>query len=150
MPFADDVREYSFASLDILINKKGDTVKEHPYLPTDEQLEAMDQFVDALDLMDAGEKDEEGNRPAWFDTRWSFNPAIHRVKQAIFHSATVSDVVSNPLPPSHPELLAYFEPPKRVQKRAKHAIENCKSAFNVKEGILSLCNFHITMCSSSL
>jgi len=60
MPFADDVRKYTFASLDLLINKKGEALTEHPYLPADDQLEAMDNFVDAMDLMDAGEKDEEG------------------------------------------------------------------------------------------
>ncbi|KAF9560191.1 SPOC domain-like protein [Agrocybe pediades] len=131
MPFADDVREYSFASLDVLINKKGEEVKEHPYLPTDEQLDAMDDFVDAMDLMDAGE-DDEGNRKPWFETAESYSPAVHRVKQAIFHSATVNDVATNPVPPPHPELLTFFEPPKRVQKRARRALEHCKAVFNVK------------------
>ncbi|KAF8168356.1 ku80-like protein [Crassisporium funariophilum] len=133
MPFADDVRRYTFASLEKLISKKGEIITEHPYLPTGEQLEAMEQFIDAMDLMDAGEKDEEGNRLPWFDTVDSYNPAIHRTKQAMFHCAVVTDVASNPLPPPHPELLKYFEPPKRVLKRARGAIEECKSAFSVKE-----------------
>jgi ATP-dependent DNA helicase 2 subunit 2 len=60
MPFADDVRKYTFASLDRLINKKGEVVEKHPYKPTDEQMEAMENFVDAMNLMEAGEKDEEG------------------------------------------------------------------------------------------
>ena len=60
MPFADDVRKYTFASLDNLMNKKGKVVTEHPCIPTEEQQEAMDKFVDAMDLMHAGEKDEEG------------------------------------------------------------------------------------------
>jgi len=59
MPFADDVRKYTFASLDRLVNKKGEEVKEHPYLPTKEQLAAMDEFVDALDLMNV-EQAEQG------------------------------------------------------------------------------------------
>lgn len=60
MPFADDVRNFTFASLDTLISKKGEVITKHPYLPTEEQMEAMDHFVDAMDLMDAGEKDEDG------------------------------------------------------------------------------------------
>jgi ATP-dependent DNA helicase 2 subunit 2 len=60
MPFADDVRKYTFASLDNLISKKGEKITSHPYIPTKEQLQAMDQFVDTMDLMDAGEKDENG------------------------------------------------------------------------------------------
>ncbi|KAK0456861.1 SPOC domain-like protein [Armillaria borealis] len=133
MPFADDVRKYTFPSLDRLVNKKGEVVEEHPYLPTEEQLDAMDNFVDAMDVMAAGEKDEEGNREPWFDTRYSYNPAIHRVKQAMFHSAVVSDLDTNPLPPPHPELLKYFEPPRKVVKRAHDAIEEAKAAFKVRE-----------------
>ncbi|THH13198.1 hypothetical protein EW146_g6992 [Bondarzewia mesenterica] len=133
MPFADDIRKYTFAPLENLINKKGERVTKHPYIPTDEQLDAMENFVDAMDLMEAGEKNEEGKREAWFDTRMSYNPSIHRVKQAMFHSAVVQDLVASPLPPPHPELLKYFEPPKRVLKRARDAIEECQSAFKVKE-----------------
>ena len=60
MPFADDVRKYTFASLDKLVSKKGELITEHPYLPTEEQLDVMDKFVDSMDLMDAGDKDQEG------------------------------------------------------------------------------------------
>ncbi|KAF8215436.1 SPOC like C-terminal domain-containing protein [Mycena galopus ATCC 62051] len=130
MPFADDVRKYTFASLDNLVSRKGEVLKEHAYLPTETQLEAMDNLVDA---MDAGEKDEEGNRGPWFDTRLPYNPAVHRIKQAQFHAAVVSDLSKNPLPPPHPELLKYFEPPRRVLKRARDAIEEVKSEFKVKQ-----------------
>ncbi|KAJ2931191.1 hypothetical protein H1R20_g5924, partial [Candolleomyces eurysporus] len=133
MPFADDVRKYAFASLDNLVSKKGETLTEHPYLPTEDQLEAMDNFVDAMDLMDAGEKDENGVRQQWFSTAESFNPAIHRIKQAIFHCAVVSDIATNPLPPPHPDLLTFLEPPSRALKRAKQPLEACKKAFNVKQ-----------------
>lgn len=60
MPFADDVRKYTFLPLQNLSNRKGEKVTTHPYLPTFEQIEAMDRFVDALDLMEAGEKDDDG------------------------------------------------------------------------------------------
>ena len=63
VPFADDVRRYTFPSLDNLINRKGEKVTEHPYIPTNEQMDAMDAFVDAMDLMEAGEKDEDGSVP---------------------------------------------------------------------------------------
>ena len=60
MPFADDVRKYTFASLDKLVSKKGELITEHPYLPTKEQLDSMDKFVNSMDLMDAGDKDQDG------------------------------------------------------------------------------------------
>ncbi|KAI0638826.1 SPOC domain-like protein [Trametes polyzona] len=133
MPFAEDVRNFTFASLENLVNKKGEPVTEHPYLPTNEQLDAMEEFVDAMDLMDAGEKDEDGNRQPWFSTTDSYNPAIHRVKQAQYHAAIVKDLNRQPVPPPHEELLKYFEPPRRVLKRAREAVEECKRVFNVRE-----------------
>ena len=60
MPFADDVRKYTFSPLKNLLNRKGERVTKHPYLPTAEQIESMDRFVDAMDLMEAGEKDDDG------------------------------------------------------------------------------------------
>jgi hypothetical protein len=60
MPFADDLRKYTFQSLDKLHNKRGETIEHHPNIPTDEMITAMDKFIDSMDLMDAGEKDEEG------------------------------------------------------------------------------------------
>lgn len=74
------------------------------------------------------------NREPWFDTRLSYNPAIHRTKQALFHGAVVRDLNTHPVPPPHPELLKYFNPPRKVVKRAKGAIEECKQVFKVKEG----------------
>lgn len=75
------------------------------------------------------------DRYPWFDTRESYNPAIHRVKQAMFHCAVVKDIVEYPVPPPHPETIKYFDPPKRVLKRARDAVEECKSVFNVQEGM---------------
>ena len=61
MPFADDVRKYTFPSLNELVSKKGEKITEHPYIPTSEQEEVMDRFVDSMDLMQAGDKDENGS-----------------------------------------------------------------------------------------
>jgi len=62
VPFADDLRKFTFRSLDKLVSKKGEIIKKHPHIPTEEQMAAMDKFVDAMDLMDA-DKDEEGYAP---------------------------------------------------------------------------------------
>ncbi|KAF9242344.1 SPOC domain-like protein [Melanogaster broomeanus] len=137
MPFADDARHYTFPSLSTLTSRSGEKITKHPYIPTEEQLEAMDKFVDAMDLMQGGEKDEDGSRLPWFDPRLSYNPSIHRTKQAQFHSAVVPDLTSHPLPPPHPELTKYFDPPRRVLKVAREALEECKDVFKVKEGIVA-------------
>ncbi|KAI6137070.1 SPOC domain-like protein [Pisolithus sp. B1] len=133
MPFADDIRHYTFPSLTTLTSRTGERITKHPYLPSEEQLATMDGFIDDMDLSDAGEKDEQGDRQPWFDPRLSYNPAIHRTKQALFHAAVVPDLATYPLPPPHPELTKYFEPPKRVLKRARQSLEACKEVFKVKE-----------------
>ncbi len=74
------------------------------------------------------------NRYPWFDTIYNYNPALHRVKQALFHAAVVNDLATNPLPPPHPELEKFFKPPKQVLKRVQGALEECKSAFKVTHG----------------
>lgn len=60
VPFADDLRKFTFRSLDQLLSKKGNVVTKHAHLPTDEQMSAMENFVDAMDLMQAGDKDDNG------------------------------------------------------------------------------------------
>ena len=57
------------------------------------------------------------------------------MKQALFHGAIVQDLVADPLPPPHPELTKYFEPPKNVLKHATEAVDNCRTAFAVKKGV---------------
>jgi ATP-dependent DNA helicase 2 subunit 2 len=52
----------------------------------------------------------------------------------MFHSAVVTDLASNPLPPPHPEVIKYFNPPKRALKRAREPLDECKRAFKVKKG----------------
>ncbi|CUA73760.1 ATP-dependent DNA helicase II subunit 2 [Rhizoctonia solani] len=133
IPFAEDVRRYWFPSLERYVSKKGEVLKEHPYIPTSDMNAAMDEWVDNMDLMDAGPKDENGLRTEWFDLTQSFNPAVHRIKQALFHGAVVRDLKAEPVPSPHPEVTKYMEPPKRVLKRSKPALEECARLFNVKE-----------------
>jgi ATP-dependent DNA helicase 2 subunit 2 len=64
----------------------------------------------------------------------SYNPAVHRIKQALFHGAIVDDIESNPIPPPHPELLQYFEPPRKTLKRARDATNACIEQMKVKQG----------------
>jgi ATP-dependent DNA helicase 2 subunit 2 len=60
VPFADDLRKYTFRSLKSLRNRKNEVLTNHPYLPTNDQTAAMSAFVDSMNLMKMGEKDEDG------------------------------------------------------------------------------------------
>ena len=46
-------------------------------------------------------------------------------------------------PPPHPEIPKYLNPPRKVVKRARRAIEAAREAFNVKEGMLQLHMTHV-------
>lgn len=74
------------------------------------------------------------DRQPWYDNRMSYNPAVHRIKQAMFHSAVITDLTTNPLPAPHPELTKYMRPPTKVVKRAAEAMNNCRSAMGVQKG----------------
>lgn len=89
------------------------------------------------------------DRLPWFDLRYSYNPAVHRLKQSLFHAAVVTDLRTNPVPPPHPEVTKYLDPPRRVLKHANDAIEDCKKKFKVKAGECRHC-FPIRKCLSRL
>lgn len=59
MPFAEDVRNYSFPSLDNLVNKKGEAATKHPFIATDAMVKEMEKWVDRMDLMAAGGEGDE-------------------------------------------------------------------------------------------
>ena len=88
-------------------------------------------------------------RGPWFDTRLSYNPALHRIKQAMFHCAVVNDLEANPLPPPHPEVIKYFDPPRKMLKRARDAIDECQAAFKVREGAIPVYHFTIFLLKES-
>lgn len=60
VPFADDLRKYTFRSLKHIRNRKGEELASHAYLPTKDQNDAIDAFVDSMDLMRMGEKGDQG------------------------------------------------------------------------------------------
>lgn len=50
VPFAEDVRHYTFAPLDKVVTLKGKVLTKHRNLPTEEQDEAMSEYVDSMNL----------------------------------------------------------------------------------------------------
>ena len=54
LPFAEDVRGYQFPPLDRVITVNGTTLTKHRLLPNDDLNEAMSDYVDAMDISEAG------------------------------------------------------------------------------------------------
>lgn len=60
LPFAEDVRNYQFPPLDKVITVTGNIkTEDHRLLPGRELVDAMDDYVDAMDISN-WEKDDEG------------------------------------------------------------------------------------------
>ncbi|KAF8323293.1 SPOC domain-like protein [Clavulina sp. PMI_390] len=131
MPFAEDLRQYNFPSLDIIKDKAGKPKTTHSSIPTTEMQDAMDELVLACSLEDAGPKDDDGVRTSWYEPTDAVHPAHHRMKEAIFHAATTNDLQAEPVPLPHPMVTKYFERPKRVITRSLKAAEKCKELLNV-------------------
>ena len=58
LPFAEDVRSYQFPPLDRVITVSGTTLTKHRLLPSEDLNEAMGDYVDAMDISEAGLGDE--------------------------------------------------------------------------------------------
>ncbi|EIM22177.1 SPOC domain-like protein [Wallemia mellicola CBS 633.66] len=125
IPFADQMRNYSFPSLERVVTKSGEPLQNHKYLPTDKMCLAMDNFVNSMDLHDTDDK------RTWFDINTSYTPAHHRIYQAVIHGASTGSIIKDELQDAHPELKKYLEPPSFAQKRSIDALENCKNEFNL-------------------
>lgn len=57
LPFAEDVRSYRFPPLDKVVTVSGKIVTEHRNLPSTSLQEAMDEYVDSMEL---DLKDDDG------------------------------------------------------------------------------------------
>ncbi|WWD01563.1 hypothetical protein V866_008508 [Kwoniella sp. B9012] len=153
LPFAEDEHNFWFPSLTTYKTATGKVVKEHPLLPTDEQCKLMDDLVQSMDLdtyakeqakrerQQSGYEDEamseeeedEGETPRWFEPEKSYNPVIHRIKEAIFHASLTADLDANPLGPPHPELTKYFNTPSEVVERSEDLTKRLKDALDIKK-----------------
>ncbi|ORX39724.1 SPOC like C-terminal domain-containing protein [Kockovaella imperatae] len=127
LPFAEDEHTFWFPSLTEYKTTSAKKVTEHPLLPTKEQCALMDDLVEGMDLDAYADKIEEGSR--WFEPSRSFNPVIHRIKEAIFHASTSEE----PLGPPHPELTKYFETPDEILEAVDKTMAKLQTALNIKK-----------------
>ncbi|KAI2642645.1 Ku70/Ku80 N-terminal alpha/beta domain-containing protein [Xylaria nigripes] len=131
LPFAEDIRDYSFPPLGKVITLQGNTITEnHRNLPSRELQEAMDDYVDAMDIS-YWEKDDEGGRTMEYAAVEDvFNPLLHRVNQVIQHRATYPNQL---MPPTRAILLKYASPPDDLLAKAKSDLEDLIDKANVKK-----------------
>ncbi|CCF49505.1 hypothetical protein NDA11_004215 [Ustilago hordei] len=117
-PFREDLRRFPFPPLDRVITTDGTEIRIAPTIPDEQDQEAMDAFIDSLEL--PGE---------WYDVLQSYNPAIHGLKTAVRHRFIHPDAKHLPAP--HPELVKYLEAPYEVSKAASDAARKCRQRFSI-------------------
>ncbi|NXA32775.1 XRCC5 protein, partial [Eudromia elegans] len=118
LPFTEDLRQYMFSSLKN--NKK--------YIPTEDQLSAVDSLIDSMNLVyedEDGETFEDLFKPSKIP-----NPHFQRLYQCLQHKAFYPD---KPLPPIEPHILAMLETPCMVKERCQVPLERIKALFPLKD-----------------
>ncbi|KAG6038530.1 hypothetical protein E4U41_004123 [Claviceps citrina] len=129
LPFAEDVRTYQFPPLDKVITMSGQVLTKHRLLPSDELSQAMSAYVDSMDLS-AYQLDDDGNPTEYAPIDETFNPAIHRVSNAVKMRATHPD---KPVPDIPATLLRYASPPEGLVEKAQSRIDNLIEVAEVKK-----------------
>jgi ATP-dependent DNA helicase 2 subunit 2 len=115
---------------------KGKVLSKHRNLPTEEQDEAMSDYVDSLKLVTS--PDDEGYIStifllisSWPPREEIFSPVLHRINQIIGYRAIHPN---KPLPPPTEILVKYSNPPEDLIKGSEKVRKNLIEAFNVKKG----------------
>lgn len=68
----------------------------------------------------------------WYDCAESYNPAIHRLREAIYHLAITSDLNTDPVPPPHPSLVKYINPPASILEASSETVAYLANALEIK------------------
>ncbi|OLL26973.1 ATP-dependent DNA helicase II subunit 2 [Neolecta irregularis DAH-3] len=124
-PFAEDCRHYKFASLDRVKNIKGEILSQHPHIPNQQQLDAMSDYVDSLDLSKGTESEIQ-----LFRCENNYNPVLGNIRRAILHRAIHRD---DTLPELPRIVQSLFQMPADVVERSAEALGRLKIASNVKK-----------------
>lgn len=120
LPFIEDLRQFSFASLDA--NKK--------WLPSGEQQDAVDNLITAMDLTDA-QRDEDSQPIEALKCKTTFNPVRQRVFQCIQHRALNPEDPS--LPDLDPVIASYLEPSEEFKARCAPQCIKVKDMFRLEK-----------------
>ncbi|KAL2816787.1 SPOC like C-terminal domain-containing protein [Aspergillus cavernicola] len=128
LPFAEDVRTYRFPPLDKVNTVSGKVVTQHRNLPDDDLMDAMDKYVDCMELVDQDEDGDLVDTP--FPIEDSFSPVLHRVNAAIRSRAIHPN---DPIPPPADILTQFSQQPKHLLDKADRHLKKLIDVADVKK-----------------
>ncbi|RGB33638.1 SPOC like C-terminal domain-containing protein [Rhizophagus diaphanus] len=129
IPFKEDYRRFTFPSLDRIVTKTGKELDVHEYLPTDEMLDKMGNFIENLDLMNAA-TDGKGNSREYLKVKECYNPINVMIKKAVSHKALYPE---ESLPQPDPALKAQTRMLPSLVEKNKELVEEMRALFKIKE-----------------
>ena len=130
LPFSEDVRSYRFPPIDKIVTVSGKVLTQHRNLPSKDLLEAMNNFVDKMDISHF-DRTDEGEPAEYMPLEDAFSPILHRIEQAKRWRAVRP---MEPVPPIPDVLLKYSKQPEELQEKAKTALATLMKAADVKKG----------------
>ncbi|KAJ4350802.1 ATP-dependent DNA helicase yku80 [Ascochyta clinopodiicola] len=131
LPFEEDMRRYKFPPLDRKLTVSGKVITEHKDLPNKDLTDAMDAYVDAMDLSTFAE-DEDGNPDEYAKPEDTYAPLVHRINHVVKWRSTHPDpTLTIPDPPSI--LTKYSAPPADLLEHSGKALESLKVSADVKK-----------------
>ncbi|KAJ5805490.1 uncharacterized protein N7503_003092 [Penicillium pulvis] len=127
LPFAEDVRSYRFPPLDKVVTVSGKIVTEHRNLPSTSLQQAMDEYVDSMEL---DLKDDDGDLIEGLPIEHSFSPQLHRIEAAVRWRAVHPD---DPVREVSEQLTRFSRPDEGLVNKSKKQLEKLISAADVKK-----------------
>lgn len=129
LPFAEDMRSYTFPPLDKIVTVSGKHIVQHRSLPTDALLHAMGDYIDSVDLSSYG-RDEEGEPSEYAAIPDTYNTRKNYLEQAIkFRAINHMDAV----PPVSETLTKFSHPPEELLQSSKSDLDALIKAADVKK-----------------
>ena len=129
LPFAEDVRSYRFPPLDKVVTVSGKIIRQHRNLPSDDLLDAMNDFVDRMDLSNYGE-DDDGRPIEYMALDDVFSPLYHRIEQAKRWRAVHP---KDPVQKIPEVLVKYSKPPEGLKANSHSALQRLIETADVKK-----------------
>ncbi|XP_054713820.1 X-ray repair cross-complementing protein 5-like [Uloborus diversus] len=118
LPFMEDIRHIVFSPLDTNPNN----------IPSDEQLNSIDELITSMDL--TATYDEDGNPSEELKPKCTVNPYLQRLYQCLQFKAFHPE---KPLPEISPQIEAIINPSEKVLKTADAALKRVKFVFSLKD-----------------
>lgn len=124
LPFTEDLRTYLFGSLPL----KNDATVNKKYAPTVEQLQAVDDLIESMDLTKA-DVDEDGDKREALKPKLTFNPYFQHVYQCLQHRALHP---KDPIPELSPLIARCLQLPAAVEAACQASVVKLSKAFKLE------------------